>query len=140
MVLVDSSIWIEAFRRQGDIHVKLALKGLLDEYEAAWCSVVKLEVLSGARKEERKALTTRFSIIPFLPVTEADYDCSVEAAWKLRERGHVVKSTDLLIAAVAQRADIRVYAQDKHFDIMRDVLGIGLYQPGYNGMYNPGTE
>ena len=140
MVLVDSSIWIEAFRRQGDIHVKLALKGLLDEYEAAWCSVVKLEVLSGARKEERRALTTRFAIIPFLPVTEADYDWSVEAAWKLRERGHVVKSTDLLVAAVAERRGIRVFARDKHFDVMRDVLGIALYTPGYNGMYNPGTE
>jgi predicted nucleic acid-binding protein len=51
-----------------------------------------------------------------------------------------VKNTDLLIASVAHRSDLRVYAQDKHFDIMRDVLGISLYTPGYNGMYNPGVE
>jgi hypothetical protein len=32
---------------------------------------------------------------------------------------------------------IRVYAKDKHFDVMAEVLGVMLYQPGYNGMYNP---
>lgn len=140
MVLVDSSIWIEALRRHGDVHVKLALQGLLNENEAAWCSVVKAEVLGGARKEERKSMLEDFEIIPFIQVVEKDWDWAVTAAWKLKEKGHVVKVTDLLIAAVAQRTKMRVYAQDKHFDIMRDVLGTSLYVPGYNGMYNPGTE
>ncbi|MBC8040902.1 MAG: VapC toxin family PIN domain ribonuclease, partial [Opitutaceae bacterium] len=63
MVLVDSSVWIEAARRQGDLATKVALRALLDEYEAAWCSPVKLEVLGGARREERRALETFFACI-----------------------------------------------------------------------------
>mgnify|MGYP001550518080 FL=1 len=36
MVLVDSSVWIEALRRDGRLDVKLALENLLEEYEASW--------------------------------------------------------------------------------------------------------
>ena len=69
MVLVDSSVWIEALRRDGRLDVKLALEGLLEEYEASWCGPVKLEVLGGARPQERAmiALGTR-------DWTEADGD------------------------------------------------------------------
>lgn len=140
MVLVDSSIWIEALRRDGNVMTKLAIKGLLEENEAAHCSAVKLEVMGGARLEERRKLTEYFEVIPYMPVTEKDWSAAVLLSWKLREKGHVVKWNDLLIATVALRRDIRVFAKDKHFDIMRDVIGVSLYQPGYNGMYNPGEE
>jgi len=37
------------------------------------------------------------------------------------------------------KADCRVYAVDKHFDLMHGSgAGIRLYQPGYGGKYNPG--
>ena len=54
MVLVDSSVWIEALRRDGNVHVKVALESLLQEYEATFCGPVKLEVLGGARKQDRQ--------------------------------------------------------------------------------------
>ena len=57
MVLVDSSVWIEAIRRAGRLEVKVGLEGLLDEYAAAWFGPVKLEVLGGARAQERSRLT-----------------------------------------------------------------------------------
>ena len=41
MVLVDSSAWIEALRRNGDLRVKLAIEGLLDAYEAQWNGAAK---------------------------------------------------------------------------------------------------
>jgi len=58
------------------------------------------------------------------------------AAWRLQAMGQVVKLTDLLVAAVADRCEMRVYARDRLFEIMRDYLGILLYRPGYNGMYS----
>jgi len=140
MVLVDSSIWIESLRRDGDVLVKLALNALMEESEATICSMVKLEVLGGARLQERKNLSADFELIPYIPVTEKDWSAAVLLSWKLREKGHVVKWNDILIATMAHRRDIRVFARDKHFDIMRDVIGVSLYQPGYNGMYNPGEE
>lgn len=140
MVLVDSSIWIEALRRDGDVKIKLALKGLLDEYEAAWCSAVRLEVMGGARKEERSCLAEQFEVVPYFTIGEPEWDWAVSAAWRLRELGHQVKWNVLLIAATAVKRNLRVFAPDRHFEVLHTHLNVDLYQPGYNGLYNPGTS
>lgn len=138
MVLVDSSVWIEALRRDGRIEVKLALEGLLGEYEAAWCGPVKLEVLGGARAQERKALAEQFCCIPYFPMADAAWDAAKNLAWRLRDRGCTAPWNDVLIAALSIKADCRVYAVDKHFELMCGAgAGIRLYEPGYAGKYNP---
>ena len=138
MVLVDSSVWIEALRRDGNVHVKLALEALLEEYEAAWCGPVKLEVLGGARVQDRKALEEQFSCIPYFPMTDDAWDSAKEVAWRLRDKGCTAPWNDVLIATLSRKAECRVYAVDKHFDLMqRNGAGIVLYEPGYNGKYNP---
>jgi predicted nucleic acid-binding protein len=138
MVLVDSSVWIEALRRDGNVQVKLALEALLEEYQATWCGPVKLEVLGGARPQERKALEDHFSCIPYFPMTDAAWDSAKELAWRLRYKGCTAPWNDILIASLSRKAECRVYAVDKHFDLMqRSGAGIVLYEPGYNGKYNP---
>ena len=138
MVLVDSSVWIEALRRDGDVNVKLALEGLLEEYEAAWCGPVKLEVLGGARVQDRKKLEEQFSCLPYFPMADAAWDSAKNLAWRLRDRGCTAPWNDILIATLSMLADCRVYSIDKHFGQMRQSgAGIRLYQPGYAGGYNP---
>jgi hypothetical protein len=138
MVLVDSSVWIEALRRDGRLDVKLALENLLEEYEAAWCGPVKLEVLGGARETERKALEEQFSCIPYFPMSDAAWDSAKHLAWRLRDKGCTAPWNDILIAALSVKADCRIYAVDKHFPLMREAgAGIRLYEPGYSGQYNP---
>ncbi|MFT4638800.1 MAG: putative nucleic acid-binding protein [Verrucomicrobiales bacterium] len=80
MVLVDSSTWIGALRRDGDTRIKLAIQGLLDEYEALLCSPVKLEVLGGTRKEERPSLQKYFAILPHAKVDEELWQKAIENA------------------------------------------------------------
>ena len=138
MVIVDSSVWIEAFRREGRLDVKVALENLLDEYEATWCGMVKLEVLGGARPHEREKMEVHFSCIPYLPMKDAAWDAAKKLAWRLRDKGCITPWNDILIAALAFEAGCRIYTVDKHFEMMRDAgAGILLYQPGYGGAYNP---
>ena len=138
MVLVDSSVWIEAIRRDGNINVKLALEGLLEEYEAAWCGPVKLEVLGGARVQDRKKLEELFNCIPYFPMADIAWDSAKNLAWRLRDKDCTAPWNDILIATLSVLADCRVYSIDKHFDQMRQSdAGIRLYQPGYAGGYNP---
>jgi len=138
MVIVDSSVWIEALRHGGNVQIKLALEALLEEYEAAWCGPVKLEVLGGARAQERKALEEHFNCIPYFPMTDAAWDSAKELAWRLRDKGCHAPWNNVLIATLSRKAECRVYAVDKHFDLMqRSGAGIVLYEPGYNGKYNP---
>lgn len=138
MVLVDSSVWIESLRRDGRLEVKLALEGLLEEYEAAWCGPVKLEVLGGARPQEREELEAHFSCIPYFPMADAAWDSAKALAWRLRDHGCAAPWNDILIAALSIKADCRIYAIDKHFEFMRRAgAGIRLYEPGYGGKYDP---
>ena len=135
MVLVDSSVWIEGLRRNGKLEVKLAIQALAEEYEAAWCSIIKLEVLGGSRKEERARLEHYFKVIPYRTVTETTWDLAKDCSWRLRDGGHNIPASDILIAAVAIEAGIRVYSIDQHFLSMQDVLGLRPYRPGYGGLF-----
>jgi predicted nucleic acid-binding protein len=135
MVLVDSSAWIEALRRSGRVEVKLAVEGLLEAYAAVWCSPVRLEVLGGARREERRRLGHYFSMIPYRPTSEEDFEQAVSLAWKLRDGGLTVPWLDVLITAVALREGWQVYAVEEHFPKIAAATGLSLYHPGYGGLY-----
>ncbi len=137
MVIVDSSVWIEAARRDGELAYKVGLESLLEEYEAAWCGPVKLEVLGGARPAERKSLEFFFECIPYVPMNDRLWDLAKEFSWKLRDRGLAVPWNDILIAALSVEKIYRVYAKDKHFEQMSQVIGVRLYSPGYGGSYSP---
>lgn len=137
MVLVDTSVWIEASRREGDLATKVGLEKLLEEYEAAWCSPVKLEFMGGARAQDRKKLAFYFESVPYLQVEEKHWELAKENAWALRDKGITLPRNDILIASLAKDLNWRVYAKDKHFDTLADELGISLYAPGYGGRFEP---
>lgn len=140
MVIVDTSAWVEFFRRDGDPRVKLALKGLLDAYECALCGPVEMEFLGGARAEEMKRIHAWFNIIPYIKNDPKIWRLAATNYAKLRAAGFTVPWNDILIATLSLEKNLAVYAHDKHFSIMHEVLGVHLYQPGYNGMFNPEFE
>ena len=135
MVLVDSSIWIEALRRHGALEIKVALESLLDIYEAAWCGPIGLEVLGGARKHDRPILLRYFDVIPKLPTDDSIWGEAWELSWHMRDAGESIPWNDLMIAAVALRQGCRIFAQDGHFESMAEHSLIQLYKPGYGGSY-----
>ena len=137
MVLVDTSVWIEATRRNGELAHKVGLENLLEEYEAAWCSPVKLEFMGGVRKQDRKKLEFWFECIPYRPVEEKHWEAAKLNAWKLRDKGHTLPCNDILIATLAIDLNWRVYAKDKHFETMSEEIGLRLYHPGYGGRFEP---
>ncbi len=137
MVLVDSSVWIEAARREGELAFKVGLEGLLEAAEAMYCGPVRLEFLGGARAEDRKRLTTYLDCIPYRAIDDSAWEYARDCAWRLRDKGQTIPWNDILIGSLSLRWQCRVYAKDQHFEIMREVLGLRLYQPGYGGSYNP---
>src|SRR5271154_3837685 len=117
MVLVDSSVWIEALRRDGNVNVKLALENLLEEYEAAWCGPVKLEVLGGARSQDREKLEAHFGCIPYFQMKDSAWENAKSLTWRLRDKVCNTPWNDILIAALSVLAGCRIYTVDKHFEL-----------------------
>jgi hypothetical protein len=138
MVLVDSSIWIEAARRNGDLLCKVALEGLLEAAEAAFCGPIRLEVLGGARAQDRQRMSAYFDCIPYQAINDSAWDRAKECAWRLCDAGHAIPWNDIVIGSLSLAWECRVYARDAHFEVMQQVLKIRLYTPGYGGMYNAG--
>jgi predicted nucleic acid-binding protein len=137
MVIVDSSIWIEAARREGRLECKVGLEGLVDAMEAMFCGPIKLEVLGGARAQDRARLSAYFDCIPYREMTDAGWRFACECAWRLRDKGESIPWNDILIGSLALTWKCRVYAADRHFEVMRDILNLELYAPGYGGKFEP---
>lgn len=127
MVLVDSSAWIEAARRGGDIATKVGLEGLLGEYEAACCGVVLFQVLGGMPEAGSRATGA--------DVPDGLWERARDKSWRLRDFGQTIPWNDILVAAVSVSRGWRIYARHRHFDAMRDVLGLRLYESDYGGKY-----
>ncbi len=136
MVIVDTSTWIEFFRRDGDPAVKLAVRGLLDEFEATLCGPVELEFLGGAREHEREKIQKWFNILPYATNDQKLWRKAASHWATMRKNGVTIPWNDALIATITLEQGCRVYAVDKHFDAMAQPLGLRLYKPGYNGMFN----
>ena len=137
MVLVDTSAWIEAHRLTGDPAVKLAVRGLLDEFEATLCGPVEMEYLGGAHPEERDRLQAWCSVVPYLRNDQKIWRKAATNFTKLRQQGLTAPWNDVIIATLALNANCRIYAVDRHFTAMAPILGLSLYQPGYGGTFNP---
>jgi len=137
MVIIDTSAWVEFFRRDGDPLIKLSVKGLLDAFEGALCGPVEMEFLGGARPNEMKTIQPWFDIIPYLPNDQKVWRRAAANFATLRAAGFTVPWNDILIATIAHEKGVAVYAHDKHFIILAKELGVRLYTPGYNGMFNP---
>ncbi len=140
MVLVDTSAWVEFFRRKGDPHVKLAVKGLLDAYEATLCGPVELEFLGGARPDEKDLIQAWFNVLPYARNDQKLWRRGADLYSRMRSSGDTIPWNDALIGALSLERTCRVYAVDKHFDAMASKAGVMLYRPGYNGTFNPDIE
>ena len=137
MVLVDSSVWIEAARRDGSLEYKVGLEGLMEVAEAAFCGPIKLEVLGGARTQDRRRMSAYFDCIAYRTIDDSAWEFAKDCAWRLRDKGHSLPWNDVLIGSLSVRWTCRVYAKDQHFDIMRDVIGVRLYKASYGGSFDP---
>ncbi len=121
MFLVDTSVWIEVFRKPS----RLRLSDLIDLEEVVTCLPVLQETLQGFRDEGgfRKAREAMLS----LPIVESPLHLEVvEEAVALyrsaRRSGLTIRSSvDCLIAACALRHNLTVLHHDRDFGLLTRV-------------------
>lgn len=121
MVLIDTSVWIEVFRRRSPLDLEAVV-----EFDAVvTCLPVVQEVLQGFR-EESAYRTAREALLSF-PVLDSPLELEVlQEAVSLyrtaRGRGITVRSSvDCLIAASALRHDCEVLHRDRDYPALARV-------------------
>jgi len=115
VLLVDTSVWIEVFRRG----TTFRLESVADLEEVVTCLPVIQEVLQGFR-DERAFQVARESLnaLPIVesPLKRAVFDEAIELYRRSRQAGLTPRSSvDCLIAACALRHGLTVIHRDRDF-------------------------
>lgn len=126
MVIVDTSVWIPYFNRRHS-EVKSEVDWLIDEEEALVVGMVLTELIQGTRSgKERKLIKEALLGLPYFEVTTETWLLGGEIATGLLRQGITVATVDLLIAAIAQQHDWRIYTFDTDF---QRIPHLRLYTP-----------
>ena len=123
MILVDTSAWVEFFRRTGsDANVRVR-RLMSDPDSLLTTDVVLMEVLAGARDARHlESLRRLLARCHFEPVEgPADYEAAAALYRQCRARGVTVRAlTDCLVACVALRADCALLQADRDFELIAE--------------------
>lgn len=126
MILIDTSVWIEFLRRQGDPAVKQRVAAYVELGESAYCGPVEFELLSGARPKERADVKAALGFSEFLVFSRACWQRAAEMEQQLRAKGVTVPRDDIFVAAAAVHHGVPVYSLDPHFALIHDKGGVKL--------------
>ncbi|HEY2898945.1 MAG TPA: PIN domain-containing protein [Polyangia bacterium] len=117
MILVDSSVWIESFRRGGR-----RIDALVSLDDVVTCLPVVQEVLQGFDDDRAFGIArTAMQALPHIesPLSASVIDDAVDLYRAARKRGLTVRSSvDCLIAACALRHDLEVLHRDRDYQAL----------------------
>lgn len=117
LVLIDTSIWIFALRKNSVSEIKQRVDRLLAENAVATMGIIKLELLGGVKTEmELQRLKSRLDSLHIIETDAGLWDEASVLAFQLRRQGLTIPYTDTLIAAGALRAEGVLMHADRHFD------------------------
>ena len=94
-----------------------------------------LEVLGGSRPRDRTRLLDYFGNVPYRAVPDTAWPRAMRLAWQLRDHGVTLPWNDLLIGSLGLIWNLRVFAIDRHFDLLETHARLGRYRPGPGGGY-----
>jgi len=135
MVIVDTSVWSLALRRQrvqpGNEALTAELVRLIGRGEALIAGPIRQELLSGVASESQyQILRERLEAFPDLPILTPDYERAAACFNRCRARGVQGSNTDYLLCALALRLQIPVFSTDRDFGRYAGILGVRLHAIG----------
>jgi predicted nucleic acid-binding protein len=125
-VIVDSSVWSLALRRQNQLNDLLVnkLRDLISDGRVVLIGAVRQEILSGIKHQEQfEKLRDYLRAFPNLPLDAEDYELAADYCNICRRNGIQGANTDFLICAIASRRNYEIFTTDKDF------INFGQYLP-----------
>lgn len=126
-VLVDTSVWIEFFRKKEPYYS--VVSELMDNDSICCLGIVVAELLQGAKSEkELNTIKDFLHVFDFLPEAVESWEKAGELSFSLQRKGKSTGLSDWYIAVAAQAAEVRLFTLDKHFSVIGKEISLNLYE------------
>jgi predicted nucleic acid-binding protein len=126
VIVVDTSIWIDAHRRPAGATAR-TLNGLLDADEVALALPVRLELVAGASRRDRPALVRALAGLPLVRPSDDTWRLIEQWVPAAATAGHRFGLSDWLIAALATEIGALVWSSDEDFEALERLQFVRRY-------------
>ncbi len=124
-VLVDTSIWIDFFRKKEPTYSRVVK--LIDEDRICCIGMVLAELIQGAKSREEIKILKDFTLVfSFLEESRQLWEKAGELSFSLRRSGKQVGLSDCYIAVAANNEKVGILTMDNHFNAITECLDIVL--------------
>lgn len=132
-LLVDTSVWSLAFRRDSDSTIPqvAALQAALNGGEAiVTTGLILQELLQGfSGPRARKDLVQRFAALPLLAPDRRDYIDAADLRNHCRRSGVQLGTIDALLAQLCIRHDLTLLTTDRDFSMAAEHCSLKIWRP-----------
>jgi predicted nucleic acid-binding protein len=134
-VLVDTSVWSQALRRQKQeivpntsLQVVQRLGSLIEDGRVAMLGPIRQELLSGIKTQAQfESLRHILSAFPDEKLDAEDYEMAANSFNACRQLGIQGSNTDFLICAVSLAKKWPIFSLDKDFERYKKCLPLILF-------------
>lgn len=132
MVLVDSDVWSEAFRKSGDKSAWVdRLEELIRNEEVLMIGPIRQEVLSGIREQKSFEKIRRvLRAFPSQPLQDSIFELAASFFNTCRKNGIQGSHTDFLVCACSVAWKAGILSQDKDYEAYSRYLPIEIDRVG----------
>jgi predicted nucleic acid-binding protein len=128
-ILVDTSVWIEFFRKK-ESSISLRLREYVKLNQVFYTGPIAVELYQGARSsKEVEVIDQLFQTIPYVEITRLHYHHAGQISQKAARKGRIFSTVDLILAVVAHDEQIRLFSLDTHFKEIDQFCPIALEIP-----------
>jgi len=129
MIVVDTSVWVAAFRNRSSMEA-ITLSALLDEDDVALAAPIRIELLIGASSADRVHLRRSLSALPVLYPGDSTWQLIDGWIDRASAAGERFGFADLLIGAIAVERGAAVWSLDTDFERMAKIGLLEVHKPG----------
>ena len=114
-ILVDTSVWIEFFRKEQSA-VSKRIRGYLEQNEVCYTGPVAIELYQGAKtRKELEVIDHLLQVIDYVEITRTHYHRAGRISHDAARSGQIFSIVDLILAVVAHDKQLRLFSLDSHF-------------------------
>ena len=128
-ILVDTSAWIEFFRKK-DSPISLMLREALELNQVCYAGPIAVELFQGAKtRKEVEIIDQLLESIHYVEITRLHYHRAGEVSHKAARSGKNFSIVDLILAVVAHDEQLRLLSLDIHFKEISRFCPLSLAYP-----------